>query len=130
MPKDGSKRLPDHVVAPLLRALMTIPRRPEGSLYLRKAVPPRMHRNEEDYRVFRRPGIQGLPDEMTVGDIWLDPRPESPAEIMMPWRWSINTTWGKEDGWWAKGRERSREDAMRAMRNAWDNYQPKKTSSE
>ena len=35
MPKwDGLKPLPDHVVAPLLRALISIPRRPESRLIL------------------------------------------------------------------------------------------------
>jgi len=35
MPRwDGLKPLPDHVVAPLLRALMCIPRRPESRLIL------------------------------------------------------------------------------------------------
>jgi hypothetical protein len=38
MPKwDGLKPLPDHVVAPLLRTLMTIPRRPESRLILQPA---------------------------------------------------------------------------------------------
>jgi len=120
MPKDGLRRLPDHVVAPLLRALMCIPRRPESRLHLRKVVPPRMYRCEEDYRVHKQDDV--------VGSIWLDPRPESLEEKIAPWIWSIDTTRGgaNVDGWWAKGRARTREEAMNAFRNAWDSYQPKK----
>ena len=46
----------------------------------------------------------------------------------MPWRWSIDTTRAGSDvdGWWAKGRARTREEAMDAFRKAWDGYQPKK----
>src|SRR6185295_12567779 len=69
MPKDGLRKLPDHVVAPLLRALMCIPRRPESRLSLRKVVPPRLHHNAEDYRVHNQDDV--------VGSIWLDPSPET-----------------------------------------------------
>ena len=119
MPNDGLRRLPDHVVAPLLRALMCIPRTPDARLSLRRAVPPRMHRNEEDYRVFSR--------ERPVGSIWLDTQPQRIQDQIAPWRWSIDTTNGGTDpnGWWASGRARTREEAMDAFRNAWDSYQPK-----
>lgn len=130
MPADGLKRLPDHVVAPLLRALMTIPHRPESRLYLRRAVPHRLHKTDEDYRVFRRTAAGEVPEEVNIGDIWLDPHPEGAAEILAPWRWSIDTTWGNPNGWWAHGRARSREEAMRELRNAWDSYQPRKVTSE
>jgi hypothetical protein len=36
MPKDGLKPLPDHVLAPLLRALACIPRTADARLLLRK----------------------------------------------------------------------------------------------
>lgn len=128
MPKDGLRRLPDHVVAPLLRALMTIPRRPEGRLYLRKAVPRRMHMTDEDYRVFRFRLTGDHRNDAHVGDIYLDPSPEKIEEQIAPWKWSINTTWGNDQGWWASGRARTREEAMDAFRNAWDSHQPRKTA--
>ena len=66
MPKDGLKRLPDQVVAPLLRALMMIPRRPDSRLILRPADEPRppVHRFEKDsdFNVLWRDRI--------VGRIW------------------------------------------------------------
>ena len=123
MPKDGLRRLPDHVVAPLLRALMCIPRRPENRLRLRKVVPPRLHRNAEDYRVHKQDDV--------VGSIWLDPNPETLEAKIAPWVWSIDTTRGGTDmehGWWSGGRSRTREEAMNAFHNAWDSYQPKKTA--
>ena len=123
MPKDGLRRLPDHVVAPLLRALMCIPRRPESRLSLRKVVPPRLHRNAEDYRVHKQDDV--------VGSIWLDPNPETLEAKIAPWIWSIDTTRGGTDmehGWWSGGRFRTREEAMNAFRNAWDSHQPKKST--
>lgn len=131
MPKDGLRRLPDHVVAPLLRALMSIPRTPDKRLYLRKAVPPRMHRTEEDYRVVKRAAPGSVRDEDHVGSIWLDPRAEQIEDKIAPWRWSIDTTNGGTDktGWWASGRARTREEAMAALRNAWDSYQPRKSAT-
>jgi hypothetical protein len=130
MSKDGLRRLPDHVVAPLLRALMTIPRRPDSRLYLRKVVPPRMHKTAEDYRVVRLVATGGLRREDHVGNIWLDPNPERMEDRIAPWKWSVDTTRGGTDreGWWASGRARTREEAMDAFRNAWDNYQPKKAA--
>jgi hypothetical protein len=128
MPKDELRRLPDHIVAPLLRALMCIPRRPESRLYLRKVVPPRMHMSAEDYRVFRLVVTGELRREDHVGNIWLDPKPERMEDRIMPWKWSVDTTRGgaDRDGWWSGGRARTRDEAMDAFRNAWDSYQPKK----
>jgi uncharacterized protein YbdZ (MbtH family) len=79
-----------------------------------------MQRNAEDYRVYSR--------QRPVGDIWLDANPERLEEQIAPWRWSVDTTNGGTDpsGWWASGRARTREEAMDAFRNAWDNYQPQK----
>ena len=77
MSKDGLRRLPDHVVAPLLRALMTIRHRPESRLYLRKCVPHRIHMTKEDYRVFASIHHDGLPREEPVGNIRLDSAPET-----------------------------------------------------
>ena len=42
MPKDGLRRLPDHVVPLMLRVLMTIPRTPDRRLVLRKPDEPRL----------------------------------------------------------------------------------------
>jgi hypothetical protein len=123
------KRLPGHVVAPLLRALMSIRRTPERSLYLRRVTERRMlTASAEDYRVYRRIMIGALPSDEPIGNIWLDDRAESTEEKIAPWRWSIDTTRSgtNADGWWAKGRARTREEAMDAFRNAWDSYQPKK----
>jgi hypothetical protein len=61
---DGLKPQPDHVVAPLLRALMSIPRRPQSRLLLVKRIdgrPPGYDR-ENDYDVV----IRGR----KVGRIW------------------------------------------------------------
>jgi hypothetical protein len=93
-------------------ALMCIPRTPNARLYLRRAVPHRMHKTEEDYPVFWR--------ERPVGDVWFDPSPEELAGKLAPWRWSIDTTNGGTDnsGWWTKGRARTREEAMDALGNA------------
>ena len=126
MPKDGLTPLPDHVVAPLLRVLMCIQRRPESRLYLRKAVPPRMHRTAEDYRVHRTVVTGALHRDAHVGSIWLDPNPERLEDRLAPWRWQIDTTNGGTDmkGWWTGGRARTREEAMDAFRNAWDSHQP------
>ena len=129
MSNDGLRRLPDHVVAALLRALMTIRHRPESRLYLRKCVPHRIHMTEEDYRVFATIH-DDLPREEPVGNIWLDPAPETLEAKIAPWRWAIDTTRGgtNKDGWWSRGRSRTRDEAMAAFRNAWDSYQPKKSA--
>lgn len=125
---DELRRLPNHVVGPLLRALMCIPRRPESRLYLRKAVPPRMHRNQEDYRVTRVVRVGDVRRDENVGSIWLDGNPERLEDRITPWRWSIDTWHGgiNPDGWMTSGRARTREEAMDAFRNAWDTYQPKR----
>ena len=110
---------------------MCIPRRPESRLYLRKVVPPRMHKTAEDYRVFRFAMIGDLRNDDHVGDVWLDPKLETMEDKISPWRWSIDTTRGgvDKDGWWAHGRARTREEAMDAFRNAWDTYQPRRPSA-
>jgi hypothetical protein len=123
------KRLPGHVVAPLLRALMSIQRTPERRLYLRKATERRAINSPEDYRVFQYRMIGNVRADDHVGNIYLDDRIETTEERMTPWRWSIDTTRGgtnTETGWWAGGRAQTREEAMDAFRNAWDTYQPKK----
>jgi hypothetical protein len=103
-PQTGLTLNPAHVqgrTAPITascpRAALTrtsvIPRTPDARLYLRRAVPARMHRTTEDYRVFSR--------ERPVGSIWLDPAPKSVADKIAPWHWSIDTTKGgtAPDGW-------------------------------
>jgi hypothetical protein len=120
-PRTAFSRLPDHVVAPLLRALMCITRRPESRLNLRKVVPPRMRRNAEDYRVHKQDDV--------VGSIWGDPNPATLEAKIARWIWSIDTTRGGTDmehGWWSGGRSRTREEAVNAFRNAWDGHQPMK----
>jgi hypothetical protein len=120
MSQDELRRLPGHVVAPLLRALMSIPRRPESRLYLRKVSERRMLTSSgHDYRVYFR--------DRNVGDIWVDGKaPETVEEKLMPWQWKIETRQGADfPTHWAGGRARTLEEAMEAFRNAWDNYQPK-----
>lgn len=77
MPKDGLRRLPDHIVAPLLRALMTIPRRPDTRLTLQRVDdtrPPGW--DKRDYNVLWR--------GRRVGRIWFYDRYD---DRKGPWHW-------------------------------------------
>jgi hypothetical protein len=61
--RDGLKPLPDHVLAPLLRALACIPRKPESRLILqpiKKARPP-FWTAEGDYSPEQSPKPLRLP---------------------------------------------------------------------
>lgn len=66
MPKDGLRRLPDHVVPLMLRVLMTIPRTPDRRLVLRKPEEPRppVHSFEKDA------DFNVLCQDSIVGRIW------------------------------------------------------------
>jgi hypothetical protein len=111
MPKwDQLKPLPQHVVAPLLRALMCIARRPEGRLILQPVTERRapFYTLEHDYRVMWR-GVK-------VGRIDYDHRPY-PGEAHVRWRWFLNDT---QRNRMASGRRATREEAMAAFRNAFD----------
>jgi hypothetical protein len=81
MSKDGLKRLPDSIVAPLLRALVCIPRRPDHRLTLQRADgprPPSFDQNN-DYNVLWR----GRP----IGRIWKYEYPNHTWTGLGPWHW-------------------------------------------
>src|SRR6266700_1418201 len=113
MPKpDGLKRLPDHVVAPLLRALMTIPRRPDGRLILQKVEPgrPPGWDREPDYNVVFR--------GRTIGRIWRFAYTDSSGDMgRYPWHWHWSDVEGRPD---KTGHVPTLEAAMTAFRTAWD----------
>ena len=118
MPKpDGLKRLPDHVVAPLLRALMTIPRRPDARLILQKVEPgrPPGWSNEPDYNVMFR--------GRAVGRIWrFDYGRDAGGEIGRHlWHWHWREVEGRAD---TTGHAPTLEAAMTAFRKAWDTPAP------
>ena len=72
-----------HVVAPLLRALMSIPRRPESRLILvplRETRPP-FYDLRDDYNVMLR--------GRKVGRIRFNHK-TYPHEAHVPWRWFLN----------------------------------------
>src|SRR5205807_3964818 len=88
MPKDSLRRLPDHVVAPLLRAMMCIPRTPEARLILRPVTErrPPFWTVEDDYNILFRGKVVGR----------IDREPDDRCEVPnAPWRWSLQ---GARDG--------------------------------
>src|SRR5262245_12804277 len=111
MPKwDGLRPLPDHVVAPLLRALASIPRRPESRLILvpvTEARPPFWDARDDFNVMFR---------DRKVGRIHLEHK-LYPNEAHVPWRWFLNDT---QRNRMAGGNCASRDEAMAAFRNAFD----------
>jgi hypothetical protein len=113
MPKpDGLKRLPDHVVAPLLRALMTIPRRPDARLILQKVEPgrPPGWSNQPDYNVVFR--------GRAVGRIWRFEYRDAGGEMgRHPWHWRWREVEGRAD---TTGHAPTLEAAMTDFRKAWD----------
>jgi hypothetical protein len=119
MRKDGLRRLPDHVVAPLLRALMCIPRTGESRLLLQPVQErrPPFWTMVDDYDVAYRGRRVGRIDREPDG------RCEVPAA---PWRWFLN--WDGDGGIevadprrkMAHGRAATRGEAMTAFRRAFD----------
>jgi len=94
----------------LLRALMSIPRRPESSLALvpvKEARPP-YYDLRDDYNVMFR--------GRRVGRIRFDHK-LYPNEAHVPWRWFLNDT---ERNLLADGRAVTRAEAMAAFRKAFD----------
>jgi hypothetical protein len=110
MPKDGLRRLPDHVTAALLRALMTLPRRPQSRLILQPVSEPRapFWTVDADYNVVWR--------GQRVGRISFDHKPH-PNEAHIRWRWFLND---HERRRMAAGRTATREEAMTAFRAAFE----------
>jgi hypothetical protein len=115
MPRDELRRLPDHVVAPLLRAIMALPGRRDARLVLRKPAEPRppVPRSEEgaDYNVLWRDRI--------VGRIWRHDYSRDSAGDMArhPWHWRWRDVDGRPD---TKGHAATLETAMADFRRAWD----------
>ena len=98
------------MVAPLLRALMSIPRRPESRLILvplRETRPP-FYDLRDDYNVMLR--------GRKVGRIRFNHK-TYPHEAHVPWRWFLNDM---ERNRMADGLCTSREEAMTAFREAFD----------
>jgi hypothetical protein len=119
MPMYELRRLPDHVVAPLLRALMCIPHTGESRLILQpvKERRPPFWTIEDDYNVVFR--------GQRVGRI--DREPDDRCEVPnAPWRWFLNDPrggTGAVDDFrtrMASGRAATRGEAMAAFRKAWD----------
>jgi len=119
MSKDGLRRLPDHVVAPLLRALMCIARTPEARLILRPVEerrPPHWTM-EDDYQVMFRGEVVGR----------IDREPDDRCEVTgTPWRWFLHDARGGSGAVGdvrtriATGRAATRAEAMASFRRAWD----------
>jgi hypothetical protein len=110
MPKwDDLKPLPDHV-APLLRALISISRRPESRLILQPVTEERLpfYDLRDDYNVTFR--------GKRVGRITYDHKPYA-NEAHMRWRWFLNDT---QRNRMANERCATREEAMAAFRKAFD----------
>jgi hypothetical protein len=111
MPKDGLKRLPDDIVAPLLRALVTIRPRPESRLYLQRAEHGRAPGwdAENDYNVLFR--------GRAVGRIWRFIY-EKTEYRDYPWHWTLRPS---NDDWEADwGHAMTLVEAMEQFRKGWD----------
>ncbi len=110
MSKDSLRRLPDHVTATLLRALMTLPAPRHKRLVLQRAPEPRApwYDTTNDYDVLWR--------DQKVGRIDLDPRPY-PEEAHVPWCWFLDDEPRKR---MASGRTATREQAMIAFRESFE----------
>jgi hypothetical protein len=109
--KDGLARLPDHVVAHLMRALTHVRHTPQNRLLL---IPPDAPRGpvvsdarNADYDVCWR--------GRKVGRVWRYDYVRNPGEGF-PWHWSLNAEERKSD--W--GHCLTLHEAMEQFRNAWD----------
>ena len=115
---DGLRRLPNHVVAPLLRALMCIPRTPDSRLSLRNRQPdgraPGLGR-EPDYDViFRDRPIGRIRKYDYTGDT------TGPMTDYL-WHWYWRNMDGKKD---TQGHSPTLEAVMADFRRAWDSATP------
>jgi hypothetical protein len=114
--KDGLRPLPDDIVAPLLRALVTLRPTPENRLYLQRSEYGRAPGwdAETDYNVIYR----GRP----VGRIWRHIY-ERHAFQNCPWHWTVrpsNDDW--QEDW---GHAMTLQEAMEQFRMSWDAYRTK-----
>ena len=122
MPKDGLRRLPDHIVAPLLRAMMTIPRRPDSRLVLQRSEhgrPPSWDATTDYNVVFR--GRQ-------IGRVWRYDYSGSASgdRARYPWHWN----WHDAPDWAdMSGHAPTLESALADFRRAWDATEPSALSS-
>jgi len=122
MPKDGLKRLPDHIVAPLLRALMCVERRPDSQLRLQRI----------DYG--RPPGWDAKTDfnvlfrGQRIGRIWrFDYSRDVRGDMgRYPWHWHWRNVVGRAD---RTGHAPTLESALADFRQAWDAAEPDVTTS-
>jgi hypothetical protein len=117
MPKDGLIRLPDHIVAPLLRALMHIRHTPQSRLTLHQATTGRapswdqssdfdvMWRGEKVARVWRHTYVRENFEEH-------------------PWHWDITAPRRKHE--W--GHSLTLHEALEQLRMAWDRLKPEEDS--
>jgi hypothetical protein len=115
MPKDGLRPLPDNIVAPLLRALVTIRPAPEARLYLvrsERGRPPEWNATN-DYNVLFR----GRP----IGRIWRAIYQDSEWRDC-PWHWNIRSPDESDIDW---GHSMTLVEAMTDFRRAWDAHRRK-----
>jgi hypothetical protein len=111
MPKDGLRPLPDDIVAPLLRALVTIRPTPEARLYLQRAEYGRAPGwdADTDYNVlFRSRPVGRIWRFIYAGDTWQD----------YPWHWQISPLNDEQKVDW--GHAMTLIEAMEHFRRAWD----------
>ncbi len=111
MPKNGLRPLPDDIVAPLLRALVTIRPQPESRLYLQRAP----HGRPPDWDVSNDYDVlfRGRP----VGRIWRSIYKDSEWRDY-PWHWSIRLPGDMGDIDW--NHSMTLLEAMTGFRRAWD----------
>jgi hypothetical protein len=113
MSNDGLRRLPDHVVAPLLRALVSIRHHPDARLILQKSErgrPPSWDA-ETDFNVLFR--------DRAVERIWCFDYTGSVSGDMARylWHWYFRNAYGGKD---TEGHAPTLESAMADFRRAWD----------
>jgi hypothetical protein len=112
MPRDELRRLPDHVVEPLLRAFMAIPPRVDR-LTLRRSEWPRPPTRKvgEDYNVVR--------EGQTIGRLWCHDYSGAVSGEMARhlWHWQWRDVRGRSD---TVGHAPTLESAMADFRRAWD----------
>jgi hypothetical protein len=114
MPKDGLVRLPDHITASLMRALMHVRHTPAARLLLK---PPEHTRApvwstpKADYDVLHR--------GEKVGRIWRFTYTREPHQDF-PWHWTLVSESRKQDS----GHSLTLHEAMEHFRHAWDTSTP------
>ena len=117
MPKDGLRPLPDDIVAPLLRALVTLRPTPENRLYLQRSEYGRAPGWDAatDYNVVYR--------DRPIGRIWRHIYERHEWQDC-PWHWSMRGDGNamSDEDW---GHSMTLTEAMEQFRRAWDAYRAK-----